>query len=268
MNTKKKTIYISELIGECRNKKNKVQRKVKKVKARKKYRKYKTSREWREQNALNITAIFIKMIVVTVLGYNGLILIENTIQTKLEASIPQSIELKINKPKQNTISYSVKLEKKNWCDMPEAISEKTKETPLTPIIEVKKDTYIPHCPEYWDKIVKISSNRIDPKIVDALAYTESKCSTIAHGDRNLGVGSHGIFQIYLEVHKHISIEQAQNPDFSIPWAIDYLTSRIKITGDIELGVRAYNGGIAGTLNKSNPQAEAYANKVLKLAGYK
>jgi len=242
---KNKKNYISDLVSGCNNKKNKIQRKIKKIKARKKYRKYKTNRECRENNALSITTIIIKMTIVAVLGYNGIIFIENVIKIKLEATIPQNIKLKINKPKQNRISYSVELEEKNWCDIPE-ISQ-------------------PYCPQYIELVKKYSAGKIDYRIVDSLIFHESSCNKNAWGDRTIGAGSWGLNQILLYYHPEVTKEQAITPEFSINWGINYLTHYIEKTGTVYGALVCYNGGYGGFLN-SNKQAIKYAMTIIELSG--
>jgi hypothetical protein len=58
------------------------------------------------------------------------------------------------------------------------------------------------------------------KDILSMAWVESRLNPNAIGD---GGKSHGILQIHLGYHKHVTVEQAQDIEFSIKWTLDRMT---------------------------------------------
>lgn len=90
-----------------------------------------------------------------------------------------------------------------------------------------------------------TQNQIDPRLLAALLYQESKFNPFAVAGPT-GNRDRGISQINEVAFPEISDEQALDPNFAIPFAAQNLRRNIDyFGGDINRGVAAYNVGRGG-----------------------
>lgn len=99
------------------------------------------------------------------------------------------------------------------------------------------------------------ANGLDPWLLAAVLWIESRFNPKAHS----AAGAVGIAQIELSAHPSVTVAEAQNPAFAIPWAARYLAELKKRAGGSTTGaLRAYNTGSTAP----SPAGNAYAHKVL------
>lgn len=105
-------------------------------------------------------------------------------------------------------------------------------------------------------------NKIDPRVLSSLLWTES-----GYNPKAFNNGDYGIAQINLKSHPDVSPSQAYDPSFAIPWAAKYLSTLVNNFGDINRGVAAYNVGSGGARIQGpapyggGPKGQAYIDKI-------
>lgn len=83
---------------------------------------------------------------------------------------------------------------------------------------------------------------LQPSLLASLLNHESGFNaTATHANAN-GSVDRGIAQINNQAHPNVTTAQANNPYFAIPWAANYLSSKVKGCGSVAGGLQAYNSG--------------------------
>jgi hypothetical protein len=99
------------------------------------------------------------------------------------------------------------------------------------------------------------ANGIDAWLLAALLSVESGFNPKARS----ATGDYGIAQINLQAHPAVTVAEAQNPAFAIPWAARYLAElKRSAGGSTTAALRAYNTGST----KPSGAGNSYASKVL------
>jgi len=108
-------------------------------------------------------------------------------------------------------------------------------------------------------------NELDPALLASHLWTES-----GYNPKAFNNGDYGIAQINLASHPDVTEEQANDPNFAIPFAAKLLKSKIdEFGGDYNRGIAAYNVGSGGASIKGpmpyggGPKGQEYLDKVAR-----
>jgi|SRR5579872_1333393 len=102
------------------------------------------------------------------------------------------------------------------------------------------------------------ANGLDPWWLAAILWVENRFKT----NGTSSAGAVGIAQIQLSSHPDVTVAQAQNPNFAIPWAAQYLASlRGRAGGSVTKATMFYNTGPNATQSTLDSAGVAYLDQV-------
>lgn len=127
----------------------------------------------------------------------------------------------------------------------------------------------PNIPQEYVNIINNAArtNNINPALI--AAHIQHESAGTWNPKIQGSTGDVGLGQIVLAMHPGISMEQASDPNFAIPWLANYLATSMRQFNDMNRTIASYNVGRGGanihgpTPAGTGPLGQAYIDRVAR-----